>query len=111
MRLALFPGSFDPFTCGHLDILERALRIFENVEVTVAVNANKVPIFSVDERCALIKASTRHLDRVAVAPFEGLIAEYARKRGAAALIRACVKPMILNMNSPWRWRTGIYIQN
>ena len=87
MRLALFPGSFDPFTCGHLDILERALRIFDNIEVTVAVNANKVPIFSVDERCALIEASTAHLDRVGVAPFEGLIAEYARKRGAAALIR------------------------
>ncbi|MBX2820459.1 MAG: pantetheine-phosphate adenylyltransferase [Rhodothermaceae bacterium] len=87
MRLALFPGSFDPFTCGHLDILERALRIFDEIEVTVAVNSNKVPIFSVEERCALIEASTIHLQRVAVAPFEGLIAEYARKRDASALIR------------------------
>lgn len=88
MRLALFPGSFDPFTCGHLDILERALRIFDEIEVTVAVNSNKkTPIFSVEERCALIEASTVHLDRVGVAPFEGLIAEYARKRGALALIR------------------------
>ena len=87
MRLALFPGSFDPFTCGHLDILERALRIFDQIEVTVAVNSSKVPIFTVDERCALIESSTRHLAHVAVAPFEGLIAEYARKRGASALIR------------------------
>lgn len=87
MRLALFPGSFDPFTRGHLDILERALRVFDKIEVTVAVNSNKTPIFSVDERCALIEASTTHLEKVGVAPFEGLIAEYARKRGASALIR------------------------
>ena len=87
MRLALFPGTFDPFTCGHLDILERALGIFDKIEVTVAVNANKVPIFDVDERCELIRASTAHLEGVDVATFEGLIAEYARKKNAIALIR------------------------
>ena len=87
MPLALFPGSFDPFTNGHLDILERALRIFDEIEVTVAVNASKVPIFSVEERCALINQSTMHLDGVRVSPFEGLIADYARSKKAVALVR------------------------
>ena len=87
MGLALFPGSFDPFTNGHLDILQRALRIFAEIEVTVAVNASKVPIFSVEERCALIRESTRHLNGVHVSPFEGLIADYARNKKAVALVR------------------------
>ena len=86
-RLALFPGSFDPFTNGHLDVLERALRIFDRVEITVAINSSKTPLFSVEERCALIEASTAHLDGVDVSSFEGLIAEQARRRNAVALVR------------------------
>ena len=87
MRTALFPGSFDPFTLGHLDVLERALRLFDRVEVTVAVNANKKTLFTADERCELIRASTAHLDGVLVRVFEGLIAEEACRRGAVALVR------------------------
>ena len=87
MRIALYPGSFDPFTLGHLDVLERALRLFDRVEVTVAVNSSKKTLFSVEERCDLIRASTSHLERVDVASFEGLIAEYARMRKACALVR------------------------
>lgn len=87
MRLALFPGSFDPFTRGHLDILERALRVFDAVEITVAVNASKVPLFTVEERCDLVRVCTAHLEKVLVSPFEGLIAEYAREKEAVALIR------------------------
>jgi pantetheine-phosphate adenylyltransferase len=87
MRLALYPGTFDPFTYGHLDVLERALRIFDRNEVTVAVNASKQTLFTVDERCALIRASTAAHRNVTVAPFEGLLVDRARSRGAAALVR------------------------
>lgn len=86
-RLALYPGSFDPITNGHLDILERAVRIFDEVEVTVAVNLDKKTLLNIDERCALIRESTAYLDRVSVVQFEGLLVEYARKRGAIALVR------------------------
>ncbi|MFQ5570278.1 MAG: pantetheine-phosphate adenylyltransferase [Rhodothermales bacterium] len=84
---ALYPGTFDPITYGHLDILERALRIFDEVEVTVAVNAGKRALLSTEERCDLIRQCTRHLDGVTVAAFEGLLVDYARERRVAALVR------------------------
>ena len=87
MRLALYPGTLDPFTYGHLDILERALRIFDRIEVTVAVNASKHTLFSIDERCAMIRESTAHLHGVSVEAFEGLLVDRARACGAAALVR------------------------
>ncbi len=87
MALALYPGTFDPFTYGHLDILERALRLFDEVEVTVAVNAGKAPLFSAEERCELIRACADHLGGVRVATFEGLLVDHARQTGAAALVR------------------------
>lgn len=85
--LALFPGSFDPPTRGHLDLIERGLALFDEIEVVVAVNAHKQSLFSADERCALIRACTAHLDRVHVAVYEGLLVDYARQRGAVALLR------------------------
>jgi len=87
MALAIYPGTFDPFTNGHLDILERASRLFDRVEVTVAVNASKTPLFSVDERCELIRECTRTMNGVEVASFDGLIMDYARRRQAVAMIR------------------------
>ena len=87
MRLAIYAGTFDPITFGHLDVLERSLRVFDEVEITVAINATKSTLFSIDERCELIRACTGHLDRVIVSVFEGLLVDYATKRGAAALIR------------------------
>ncbi len=87
VRIALFPGSFDPFTLGHLDILERGLHIFDKVEVTVAVNSSKKSLFDAEERCALIEASVSHLDNVSVHSFQGLIADHARERKAVALLR------------------------
>ena len=87
MALALYAGSFDPVTFGHLDVLERALRVFERVEVTVAVNTRKQTLLTTDERCALIRACTAGRPGVTVAPFEGLLVERARERGARALVR------------------------
>ena len=87
MRLALFPGSFDPFTSGHLDVVERALSLFDRIEVTVAVNTSKTALFTVEERCAIIRSCTAHLEGIEVTSFEGLIAAYAKERNAVALVR------------------------
>jgi pantetheine-phosphate adenylyltransferase len=85
--LALYPGSFDPFTFGHLDILERACRLFDRVEVTIARNSEKNGFFSNAQRKALIEASTVHLDNVSVVIFDGLLADHAVRSGAGALVR------------------------
>ena len=90
MSLALYPGSFDPVTLGHVDLIRRALALFERVEVTVAVNAEKRTLFSADERVRLIQESTASIDgtdRLAVTRFEGLLVDRAREAGAVALIR------------------------
>ena len=86
-RVALYPGTFDPFTFGHLDVLERAVRLFEHVEVTVAVNAKKTPLFTAEERCDLVRQCAAHLQGVSVAAFEGLLVGRARERSAGVLIR------------------------
>ncbi len=86
-RLALYPGSFDPFTLGHLDIVERASRLFDRVEVTVAENTNKKRLLTLEQRRELVEDCTSHLDNVTVRSFTGLLADYAGSRGACALVR------------------------
>lgn len=86
-QLALYPGTFDPFTYGHLDILERALRLFDRVEVTVGINIGKETLFSTEERCRLIRACAADLEGVRVAAHRGLIVDRAREVGAVALVR------------------------
>jgi pantetheine-phosphate adenylyltransferase len=87
-RIALYPGSFDPVTLGHLDILERATTIFDRVVVSVLRNPAKTPLFTVEERLDLIAASTRQLgSRVAVDSFEGLTVAHAEAVGATAIVR------------------------
>jgi pantetheine-phosphate adenylyltransferase len=85
--LALYPGSFDPFTYGHQGILERACQLFDHVEVTVAQNSEKHGFFSTEERKQLVEACTGHLNNVSVAVFEGLLVDYAKAQGAIALVR------------------------
>jgi pantetheine-phosphate adenylyltransferase len=87
-RVALYPGSFDPITLGHIDILERATAIFDRVVVSVLRNPAKQPTFSVDERLELIRAATEPLDgEVTVDSFDGLTVEHARQVGAIAIVR------------------------
>jgi pantetheine-phosphate adenylyltransferase len=86
-RTAVFPGSFDPLTNGHVDIIERGCRLFHRVVVAVAVNAEKTPLFSVDERVAMTREIFRTHGGVEVDTFKGLLVEYARQVGATALIR------------------------
>ncbi len=91
-RLALYPGSFDPVTNGHLDVLRRALRLFDRVEVTVGVNPAKQGLLGAEERVALIEASVAgwtadERARLGVETFDGLVVDRARERGAVALVR------------------------
>ena len=86
MRIAIYPGSFDPITNGHLDILNRALEIFDKVIVLVAINPNKKSRFSVEERIAMIKEAVDN-PNVEVDSYQGLTVEYAKAHGAKHLIR------------------------
>lgn len=87
MRLAICPGSFDPVTYGHLDIVERAARLFDRVVVVVFTNPQKTPLFSVEERVAMLAESTRHLPNVEVDASDGLLSEYASRRGAQVIVK------------------------
>ena len=89
MKIALYPGTFDPITNGHLDILERAMELFDKVIVTVAKNSTKSPLFDEEERVQMIREIIRHnrYRNVAVESFEGLLVHFARKKNAIALIR------------------------
>ena len=87
MRLAICPGSFDPVTNGHLDVIQRAARLFDKVVVLVAVNAGKHGVFSHEERCDMLRRATAHLPNVEVDSYEGLLADYARERHAAAIVK------------------------
>ena len=87
MRVAVCPGSFDPITKGHLDIITRATTLFDKVIVLVAVNPAKQCSFTVEERVDMIRRSTAHLKQVEVDTFSGLLAEYVDKTGASAIIK------------------------
>lgn len=87
MTIAIYPGSFDPITNGHIDILKSGSEIFDKVIIAVSYNINKQGFLSVDERVDLIKKSVAHLSNVEVDAFEGLTVEYAKKKGADVLLR------------------------
>ncbi len=86
-RTAIYPGSFDPVTKGHLDVLERASKMFDRVIIAVLKNSSKKSFLPVDDRVKLIKESIKDLDNVEVDSFEGLTIEYAQSKGAHFLIR------------------------
>lgn len=87
MRKAVFAGSFDPLTNGHLDIIERAAQLFDQVVVAVLVNVSKQAHFSVERRVQMICDSTTHLPSVRVDQFSGLVATYVQRQGATAFVR------------------------
>jgi pantetheine-phosphate adenylyltransferase len=84
---ALCPGTFDPVTNGHLDIIGRAAQTFQAVIVGVLENPSKTPLFSLDERVALLEEATRDLPDVRVRPFRGLLVDFAHEQGAGALVK------------------------
>lgn len=87
MRIAVYPGSFDPITNGHLDIIERASKIFDKVVVGVLKNKNKKPRFTAEERVMLIEKVTSRLPNVSVASFDGLLVDFARENNANVIIK------------------------
>lgn len=87
MTVAVLPASFDPITCGHVDIVTRAARVFDRVVVAVYARPRKNVLFSLEERLALVRESLAHLERVEVVPFDGLVVEFCRQVGAQVLVR------------------------
>ncbi|MDP5018321.1 pantetheine-phosphate adenylyltransferase [Anabaena sp. UHCC 0187] len=85
--IAIYPGSFDPITLGHLDIIQRSSRLFEQVIVAVLRNPQKIPLFTVEQRLEQIRQATKHLPNVEVDSFDGLTVEYAQMQQAQVLLR------------------------
>ncbi|MBP7703819.1 MAG: pantetheine-phosphate adenylyltransferase [Caulobacter sp.] len=89
-RIGLYPGTFDPMTNGHLDIIGRAVKLVDKLVIGVAINEGKGPLFSLDERVAIVRDETAHLQKIAeieVRPFKGLLMHFAREVGASSIVR------------------------
>lgn len=100
-RIAVVPGSFDPITKGHMDIIRRAQTLFDKVIVLVVINALKNPCFSVQERVELIRDSIQGIDGVEVDSYDGLLVDYVRDAGLVRLLRDCVQFPTLNTSFRW----------
>jgi pantetheine-phosphate adenylyltransferase len=87
MRLAVYPGTFDPVTTGHLDIIERSAKLFDRLVVAVAQDNYKDPLFTTAERVNLLNQVTKHLDNVKVEPFGGMLVNYVLSKGAGVVVR------------------------
>ncbi len=100
-RIAVYPGSFDPITLGHLNIIERIGRLFDRLIVGVGINIEKTPMFEVEERTELIRLATSHLNNLEVRTFSGLAVEFAKSCGAQVMVRG-VRPLT---DIPWELTT------
>lgn len=87
MKTAIYPGSFDPITNGHLDIIRRSAAIFDHLIVAVSVNHSKKPLFTIEERIKLIEKVTEDIENIEIVTFEGLLADYAKLRDAKVIIK------------------------
>jgi pantetheine-phosphate adenylyltransferase len=87
MRTVIYPGSFDPLTNGHLDVIQRATKLFDRVVVAVARSESKQPLFTLEERLELVQHAIRHMPRVKADSFDGLLVDYVESRSAQAVIR------------------------
>jgi len=86
-QIAVYPGSFDPITNGHIDLIQRATKVFKKVIVAVACNAHKNPLFSIDERLEMLMAATKGMEGIEVKTFDGLVIDFARQNDSFVLIR------------------------
>jgi pantetheine-phosphate adenylyltransferase len=87
MRKVIYPGTFDPVTFGHIDLIKRAIELFDAVVVTVAINPGKAPLFSTEERVNMLKESLKEFKNVSIDSFDGLVVDHAKIVGAGAILR------------------------
>jgi len=87
MRKVIYPGTFDPVTYGHIDVIKRAIELFDSVVVTVAINLGKAPLFTTEERVNMLKESLKEFQNVSVTSFDGLVVDHAKMVGAQGIIR------------------------
>jgi pantetheine-phosphate adenylyltransferase len=87
MKKVIYPGTFDPVTYGHIDIIKRAVELFDEVVVTVAINFAKQPLFTTEERVKMLEESLKDFEKVSVDAFDGLVVEHAKQVGATGIIR------------------------
>ena len=87
MRTAVYPGSFDPVTNGHIDVIERALKIFDRIIVAVGDNPEKKPLFSTKERIKMLRESTKHLKNIEIGFFSGLLLDFVKEKNSKIIIR------------------------
>lgn len=87
MKVVVYPGSFDPMTKGHLDIIERGAKLADRLIVAVLVNANKLPMFTLEERIEILKSGTTHLKNVEIVPFTGLLVDFLKQNGAQTVVK------------------------
>jgi len=86
-QIAVYPGTFDPITNGHIDIIERALQLFQHIVIAVAPNPKKTPLFDLRERLEMIQDATKEMSGLSIEPFEGLLVHYLHRKAALAIIR------------------------
>ena len=87
MKTAVYPGTFDPITYGHIDIIKRALNVFDKVIIAISVDSTKNPLFAVEERIKMISEAVKDIQRIEIDSFSGLLVDYAKKTNAIAIIR------------------------
>ena len=87
MKKAVYPGSFDPVTLGHIDVIERASKLFDHLTIAVLVNISKKPLFTIEERVEMLKEVTKHIPNVEIKTFGGLTVDFAKECEAAAMVR------------------------
>jgi len=104
-KIGIYPGSFDPITNGHLDIIKRASGLFDKLIVTVLINYQKKTLFNFDERIELIKEVTKNIPNIEIASYEGLLADFARERNAKYIVRG------LRAISDFEYELGIALTN
>src|SRR5438445_12132783 len=116
--IAIYPGSFDPVTNGHLDLIERGEKMFDLLIVGVLQNAEKTPLFSVKERVEMLREVTKQWSDVEIDVFDGLLVDYARKRGAGGILRGIravsdyeyeLQMALMNRKMEWRLETGVIV--